>query len=57
MTGSPVDMACLVIYISDKRIATPYEVLRKFDGTPKQDEICLRRSLPIATERSVFLSV
>ena len=50
MTCSSTDKDCPIVLGCDKHIAIIYEDPKKSDGTPKQTETYLYRSLQIATE-------
>ncbi|MFD2726133.1 arsenate-mycothiol transferase ArsC [Hyunsoonleella rubra] len=56
MTCSSADEACPMVLGCDKRIAITYEDPKKSDGTPRQTEIYLERSLQIATEMKFVFS-
>jgi len=56
MTCSSADKGCPIVFGCDKRIAITYEDPKKSDGTPKQTETYLNRSLQIATEMKYVFS-
>ena len=56
MTCSSADEGCPMVFGCDKRIAITYEDPKVSDGTPKQSEIYLERSLEIATEMKFVFS-
>lgn len=56
MTCSSADKGCPIVLGCDKRIAITYEDPKKSDGTPKQTETYLDRSLQIATEMKYVFS-
>ncbi|MBC3756988.1 protein-tyrosine-phosphatase [Hyunsoonleella sp. SJ7] len=56
MTCSSADEACPMVLGCDKRIAVTYEDPKKSDGTPRQTETYLERSLQIATEMKFVFS-
>ena len=56
MTCSSADEGCPFVLGCDKRIAITYEDPKVSDGTPKQTETYLNRSLQIATEMKYVFS-
>ena len=56
MTCSSADEGCPFVFGCDKRIAITYEDPKISDGTPKQTETYLERSLQIATEMKYVFS-
>jgi arsenate reductase len=56
MTCSSADKGCPIVFGCDKRIAITYEDPKKSDGTPKQTETYVNRSLQIATEMKYVFS-
>lgn len=56
MTCSSADKGCPMVFGCDSRIAITYEDPKKSDGTPKQTQTYLERSLQIATEMKFVFS-
>lgn len=56
MTCSSADEGCPMVFGCEKRIAITYEDPKVSDGTPKQTETYLNRSLQIATEMKFVFS-
>nr|WP_246046780.1 protein-tyrosine-phosphatase [Hyunsoonleella aestuarii] len=56
MTCSSADKGCPIVLGCEKRIAITYEDPKKSDGTPRQTETYLERSLQIATEMKYVFS-
>jgi arsenate reductase (thioredoxin) len=56
MTCSQADVGCPVVRGAEKRIAVTYEDPKIFDGSEKQEEKYLERSLQIATEMKYVFS-
>lgn len=50
MTCSSADAACPVVFGASKRVSTPYEDPKAFDGTPEESRMYDERSKQIATE-------
>ena len=56
MTCSEADAGCPFVAGAEKRFPVTYEDPKAFDGTPRQREKYLERSLQIATEMAYVFS-